>query len=38
MNCSPWGRKELDTTERLNTVLVEVSGVLWAGYLETDGG
>ena len=23
--CSPWGHKELDTTERLNSMLCEVS-------------
>ena len=26
--CSPWGRKELDTTERLNRTVSEGAGVL----------
>ena len=26
--CSPWGRKELDTTERLNRTVSEEAGVL----------
>ena len=32
--CSPWGCKELDTTERLNNIGQELP--MWRGYLQND--